>query len=197
MAVVPDTNAMKKKPFDPIKNYESKLDRWREQFGSRVHEILDATEKLSEDRWSVFSFVVSWRLETGGKLTATERMIAGFEAFHCNVENGGLHQFFANGSGKYWPDILQVLIDSGDSAGEKLFRDSLSMFPKGKPSIDDATRWKQLEKLKSEDEDGMWAWFNKHTKLQRRREYPSESNLWIALRNRKDCIYIPHFTAHK
>lgn len=184
---------MKKKQTDTIKNYESRLNRWRDEFGSRVHEILDATKKRPDDRWSVFNFVVYWRIEIGGKLTTTERMIAGFSGFHCNVDNGGMHQFFANGSGKYWPSILQILVDSGDKTAEKWFRDALEIFPKSKPSLDDTVRWKQLETLKAKDEDAMWDWFDKHTKVQRRRDYPSASSLWKALKNRKDCVYIPDF----
>ncbi len=184
---------MKKKPFDPVAHYESRLEQWRAQFGSRVHEILDATEKHPNERWSVLNFVVSWRLETGGKLTATERMIAGFNEFHSNVDNGGMHQFFANPSGKYWASILQILVDGGDTTAAGWFQDALSIFPGSKPSLNDATRWKQLEKLKAKDEAVMWDWFDKHTKQQRRRDYPSEATLWKSLRNRKDCIYIPKF----
>jgi hypothetical protein len=122
-------------------------------------------------------------------------MIAGFNDFRCNVDNGGMHQFLANPSGKYWASILQILIDSGDATAEKLFRDAIGIFPKAKPSLDEATRWKQLEKLKATDENAMWEWFDKHTKLQRRRDYPSEAMLWKALRNRKDCIYVPNFNS--
>ncbi|MCR9197662.1 MAG: DMP19 family protein [Planctomycetaceae bacterium] len=161
--------------------------------GGSLHSVLSSFSELNDELWLILNRVVDWRERYCDSLLEADRLIAACSGARADVQNGGFHQYFANSSGDFWPDLLKLLQLSRDAAGEAHFREVLAHFPNSAPAIDREERELQLEQLdgtaKGED------FFDPFEALDQRyydRLYPTDETLFAALKAMDDVEFIPN-----
>jgi len=82
------------------------------------------------------------RVETHGfeSLTLSERSAFALRCFYLETNNGGLHQFFFNDSGKLSVDALRGLNFLGATETAEILRQALTVFPDGKVPLNQTDR---------------------------------------------------------
>jgi hypothetical protein len=181
-------------PMTPetLKFYATEFSRIRQQLGTTVDEIL---AKGESNNWlEVFVTLCTfagWKHAHGLAISDTETMVNAYYWFKVEINNGGLHQYFFNSAGDYWPYVMMALDECDDTDGIERFAHVLGIFPDSKPEIDRGKRWDQLDQMREKDEDGMWAHFGRNTDVYYDHPYPSEAKfVSMILRRKSDIVLV-------
>ncbi|MGB2740697.1 MAG: DMP19 family protein [Cognaticolwellia sp.] len=101
--------------------------------------------------WEIVSQIADKLLFSTDKyfseLSASERVIYCAYMFMLEVNNGGLHQFFSNDSGKYSHETLLALSEAGSADSSAILKQAVSLFPSASVSMDKSERREDLEKI--------------------------------------------------
>ncbi|MHC1782266.1 MAG: DMP19 family protein [Anaerolineaceae bacterium] len=81
-----------------------------------------------------------------------QRYVFAIEWYIAEVNNGGHWQFYYNSTGIVWKDALAGLKEIGLDEAVKILEESARHMG-GEPSLDRKTRWKQLDKYRTDFDD--------------------------------------------
>lgn len=188
-------------PYEPTAEelaYTAKeLETVRAKWGTTAKEILakrtDANAWEIERALHLFACVQN----RGGARTDAEGMVIAFYGFNAEVNNGGMHQFFFNSSGDFWPYVLMILEEGNDDAGMRKFLNVISIFPDSRPSTRRIKRWRQLEAIEVADPAKAEAHFDRASSEYYESPYPSDVAFWSVVERRVGEIRSPWGSAHE
>jgi len=172
-------------------DWQQTLSEIRTQFGSLLHEVVSHLNSESDEAWWVFSSIISWRRFVGTPLTIPEAMIVAYLELYEECRSGGFLQYFSHPSGDRWRQVLKILVDGKDSAGEDHFRQTLSVFSGGEPSVDHSLRKQQIDALQTNHASSFHAHLQQQTTSYHAVPYPVYATLITALRNQPNQIFVP------
>jgi len=172
-----------------VDHYKREFERIRGTLGITADEILSKRGLIGSDKvWEALRYFIGWKFLNHLLITETENMISACYELKAEVSNGGFHQYFFNSSGDRWPFVLKLLTEGDDAEGSRMFKEVLTIFPNGEPSVDRGERWQQLDEIRAKDEKGMWAHFDKYTDEFYRNPFPNEKTFWSVIETRKSDI---------
>ena len=88
-------------------------------------------------------------------LNESQKVLLIIENLEREINNGGLHQFYWNSSGKYAVETIDALKEIGANKTAKIVRKANSEFPNGIVPKDRGDRWEKL-KIISEKSKPIW-----------------------------------------
>jgi len=161
--------------------------------GSTFAEMFSREAEIGRERLhNAINTAISWKQWLRLPLTQIEWAYQGVYGLYLEVNNGGFHQFFFNSTGKYWPHILWVLNEAGDTKGVQRFVEVLSIFPDGQPALSRKERWLQLKKLERWPwgKRKMWAHFENQSKQFYKEPFPDRELFWRLMKKQMPEVTI-------
>jgi hypothetical protein len=186
-------------PYEPTAEelaYRVKeLETVRAKWGTTAKEIL--AKRTDGNAWEIeqalhlFACIQNRDGRARTERTDAEGMVIAFYGFNAEVNNGGMHQFFFNSSGDFWPYVLMILEEGNDDVGMRKFLNLISIFPDNRPSTRRIKRWRQLEAMEVADPAKAEAHFDRASSEYYESPYPSDAAFWSVVERRVGEIRSP------
>lgn len=174
-------------PYLALMPRAEKVDSVKKIAGRTIDEILSKESKLD-----VYALLGAIDILVGSKICRSlqssppERVVFALAWLAREVGTGGFRQYFINSAGDFWKDVEFGLRKIKDEPGLELFLKAISIFPKGAPSQDRASRLAQLSVLEESDEDKVSEHLNSVTAAYFRNPFPNWAALLTFVKNHKD-----------